>query len=56
MQVAHQPILEGVRRFGCERKIGEFVSLQISPAVVIESFGRGAFGDLQFMDRPFHED
>jgi len=42
LQMVHQPIVEGVRRFSCASKFQELVAGQGTPASVIESVGRGA--------------
>jgi len=42
MQIVHQPIIEGMRRFGCPSEFGKLVAGQGKPAVVMEGVWRGA--------------
>jgi len=39
--MVHQPIVEGMRRFGCATKFRELVAGQGKPAAVIDSVGWG---------------
>ena len=40
-QVEHQPIVEGMRGFGCAIDVWKFVTRQAAPACMIEGFGLG---------------
>jgi len=41
LQIVHQPIVEGMRYFGCARVFGKSVAEQGTPVLVIERVWRG---------------
>ena len=56
LQIVHQPVINGVRRFGRSSKFGELVTWQGTPVFVIEKFGCLAIDILLVMDRTSRED
>jgi len=51
LQIVHQPIVKGMRGFGCAREFGNLVTGQSTPALVIERVWRGTIYILYVMDR-----
>ena len=41
LQIVYQPVVEGMRSFGCAREFGKLVTGQGTPALVIERVWRG---------------
>jgi len=52
LKIVHQPIVEGMRGFGCASKFEKIVTWPYTPTFVIEREGWGPGEFFQFMDRP----
>ena len=55
LQIVHQPIIKGVRRFGCPSKFGELITWQGTQVLVIEGIEVWAIDFLYLMDRTSRE-
>jgi len=51
LQVEHQPIVEGMRGFGCAIDVWKFVTRQAAPACMIEGCGLRTVEILQVKNR-----